>query len=134
MTTATLFQDAVTAMSSFGDIAWGGEACRINVTPQVVMIELEDDAHPAQALLSWLGSLSGTDIIGRRLYHHHGNGRLFACVGGNRAGLAWDVYATFTGDDAAMLCEYDDDRGPLHVHRLRAVQMRQLAASVGGAA
>lgn len=130
MTTIDVFQRAVTAMSTFGDIPLGGEVYRFDAAYDV-RFQLDEKAQPAQALLAWLGSLSGVGYLGDRLSHHHANGKVFVTVEGKRDGLNWDIWSTFEGDDAAVLCEHDDDHGPLSVHRLRAVQMRQLAVAAG---
>lgn len=134
MTTTDVFQRAVTAMSTFGDIPLGGEVYGLDVGTYDVRIKLDDQAHPAQGLLSWLYSLSGTSFSGRRLSHHHdGRGNTYVVVQGKRDGVPYEVHAVFHGDDGATLCERGSCPGlsPLPVHRLRAVQMRQLAVAAG---
>lgn len=134
MSTTDVFQRAVTAMSSFVAVPLHGEVERFNVTGYDVTACLDGDPQSAQALLAWLGSLTGAGITGLRLSHHHANGKVFVTVQGKRDGLFWDIYASFEGDDAAVLCEHSENhdgyQSSMPVHRLRLVQMRQLAAAV----
>ena len=129
MSTNDTFAAIVTTMTHFADTPWCGEVESISANCyDGVMVALDDQKQPAQSLLSWLYTL-GTD---RRLTHHHSAGFVFVSVAGDWRGLRLDVYATFRREDAAALCEGCDDRGPIEVHRLRQVQMRQLAAAVDG--
>lgn len=133
MTTNDVFSAAVTAMSAFGDVPLGGEVYGFDVySNNDIRIKLDDAAQPAQALMAWLGSVSANRYSSRGpLFHHHSDTATFVVVTGNRAGLHWDLHAVFTGDDASVLCDLDDCKGSqLPVHRLRQVQMRQLAKAV----
>lgn len=128
MSTNDVFSAAVTAMTHFGDVPWCGEIESISADCfDSVMVALDDRKQPAQSLLAWLYTLDPD----RKLRHHHAGGVVFVIVASEWHGLRLDVFATFRGEDAAVLCEHEDDRGPISVHRLRAVQMRQTAALAG---
>ena len=125
MSTTDVFSTLVTTMTHFADTPWCGEVESASANCYgSAMVALDDQKQPAQSLLAWLYTL-GAD---RKLRHHHAAGMVFVGVEGEWHGVRLDVYATFHRVDAAVLCDHGDDHGPISVHRLRQVQMRQTAA------
>jgi hypothetical protein len=126
MSTSDVFNTATKAMSRFGDTPLCGVVGSFEVRDQGnVTVYLDDRQQPAQALLAWMWLLAG-----REIRHWHGHSYTFVEVSGSLYGVQWTIWSTFAGDDARVLCEHDDDRGLVWLHRLREVQIRQTAAAV----
>jgi hypothetical protein len=126
MSTIDVFNTATNAMSVFVDVPLAGHAYSIQATAYgEAKVYLDDGQQPAQALLAWMGMLSK-----REIRHWHSDGRLFVEVTGTLGGVNWNLWSTFEGHDQRVLCDHDDDRGSVSLHRLRAVQIRQIAAAV----
>jgi hypothetical protein len=128
VTTTDVFQTAVTAMASFGDVPLAGEIYGIDITRLGgVRVNLEEDDKQAQALLAWFYSLSRAELT-----HHHGDTCVFIAVAGSFAGVQWSIWCAVTGEDMAVACDcvHDQKVRALSVHRLRLVQMQQLARAV----
>lgn len=126
MSTLDVFDTATKAMSVFVDVPLAGHVYSLHAsTNGEVQVYLDDQEQPAQALLAWMWMLAT-----REIRHWHNNGKTFVQVSGSLGGINWRLWSTFEGDDERVLCQHDDDRGPISLHRLREVQIRQLAAAV----
>lgn len=126
MSTIDVFNTATKAMSVFVDVPLAGHAYSMQAYANAtVSVYLDDEERPAQALLAWMGMLDK-----REIRHWHSNGKMFVEVSGSLRGVHWRLWSTFVGDDERVLCEHGDDRGPVLLHRLREVQIRQTAAAV----
>jgi hypothetical protein len=127
VTTTDVFSTTVKAMSTFVMVPLAGEVVRMDTWRNEVDLYLNHDEQAAQALLAWLWWM-----LGATLWHRHSatNDKIFVHVRGSLDGADWDLWTTFQGDDMAVLCDHVDDEGPLSVHRLRKLQMRQTAALV----
>jgi hypothetical protein len=129
MATKDVFAAAVAAMSTAVEVPLAGEIVKLDAWADEVNIFLDPKVQPAQALLAWLWWLPGA-----RLDHRHAAERdhLYVHVRVSLGGVKWDVWSVFSGEDAALLCvdDHDNGEGPLSVHRLRQLQMRQTAALV----
>lgn len=128
MTTNDVFSTAVKAMSTFVSVPLSGQVNRLDAWSNEVDLYLNRDAQGAQALLAWLWWMPGAT-----LYHRHSatSDSVFVHVRGSLDGAAWNVWTAFQGDDMAVLCDHAADEGPLSVHRLRKLQMRQTAVLAG---